>query len=94
MTLTINIDEKKLNALRKKAESKGSSLEELFEKYLDSFLEEENMQPTVSDNIRDRPEFRGKSSLEIIKELTKDINLSADFDEREDYREHIIRKHA
>ena len=65
----------------------------------------------ASKSIPDRPEFYGKSPLEIIKELTKGINLSAmqqiselqdkagmspieDFDDREDYREHIIRKHA
>lgn len=117
MTLTINIDEKKLQKVRSIVERKGKSVEELFEKYLDSFLEEESMQPdsfsklNPSLEIEERPEFRGKSPLEIIREITKNINLSPlqkirelqdkagispieDFDDREDYREHIIRKNA
>ena len=100
MTLTINIDEKKLQKVRSIVEREGKSVEELFEKYLDSFLEEESMQSDTfhksnsSAAIEERPEFKGKSPLEIIRELTKDINISADFDEKEDYRQHIIRKHA
>lgn len=117
MTLTINIDDKKLKAVREKAELAGSSLEELFEKYLDSFLGEENMksvpgqsnslqtskpmQPimgsSISDEmkkIRERPDLKGKNPLEIIAELKKDVKISADFDEKEDYRNHIMRKHA
>lgn len=60
-------------------------------------MKEENIQPEISDpfkEIRERPELKGKSPFEIIKELTKNINISSDFNEREDYREHIIRKHA
>ena len=100
MTLTINIDEKKLQKVRSIVEREGKSVEELFEKYLDSFLEEKSMQPESSSKsnssteIEERPEFKGKSPLEIIREMTKDIKISADFDEKEDYRQHIIRKHA
>lgn len=95
MTLTINIDDQKLNALRKKVASEGNSLDEFFENYIDSVLEEENLKVPNQINDSVNPlELIGKSPMEVIKELTKDVKILKDFDEREDYREHIIRKHA
>jgi hypothetical protein len=95
MTLTINIDDSKLNALRRKVASEGNSLDTFFENYIDSVLEEENVKASneVNDSIRPT-ELRGKSPMEIIKELTKDVKILEDFDEREEYHKHIMRKHA
>lgn len=97
MTLTINIDDQKLNALRKKVASEGNSLDEFFENYIDSVLEEENVK--VPDKINDAvnpSKLRGKSPMEIIKELQKKAGIveTEDFDEKEDYRAHILRKYA
>jgi hypothetical protein len=95
MTLTINIDDRKLDALRRKAAREGNSLDEFFENYIDSVLEEENVKVPNQINDSVNPlELIGKSPMEVIKELTKDVKILKDFDEREDYREHIIRKHA
>ena len=90
MTLTINIDEKKLLALREKAEREGKSVEKLFEKYVDSILEEGNVsvqndngnvKVLVTQKIRELHDLAG-------------IKPTKDFDEMADYREHILRKHA
>ena len=105
MTLTINIDEKKLQKVRSIVERDGGSLEKLFEIYLDSFLKDERIQPDTSDKynqslkerfevVKDKLEFKGKSPIEIVKELTKNIKIPSDLDEKEDYHQHIMRKHA
>ena len=105
MTLTLNIDENKLQALREKAEREGKSLEKLFEKYVDAILEEGNFSSKNTkgifenaemgkDNLSETNGFEGMSPMEVIQELTKNISIPANFDERKDYREHIIKKHA
>lgn len=97
MTLTINIDDQKLNALRSKVANEGHSLEEFFENYIDSVLKEGNV--NISNETNDSvklSELQGKSPMEVIKELQKQAGIVAteDFDEKEDYRAYIIRKYA
>jgi len=97
MTLTINIDEQKLNALRKKVANAGNSLDQFFENYIDSVLEEENVKVQNETNDSVNPlELRRKSPMEVIKELQKQAGIveTEDFDEKEDYRAHILRKYA
>jgi hypothetical protein len=97
MTLTINIDDRKLNALRRKVASEGNSLDEFFENYIDSVLKEEYVGNQYGTNNPDvSSELRGKSPMEVIKELQNQAGIVAtkDFDEKEDYRAHILRKYA
>ena len=97
MTLTINIDDQKLNALRRKVASEGNSLDEFFENYIDSVLADANVKGANEINDAVNPsELRGKSPMEVIKELQKQAGIveTEDFDEKEDYRAHILRKYA
>jgi len=90
MTLTINIDEKKLQKVRSIVERRGETIEKTLEDYLDNLLHESR----GSDEVKS--ESSKISRMQKIRELQTKAGLKPveDFDDKEDYREHIIRKNA
>ena len=102
MTLTINIDENKLQAVRSIVERRGKTLEKDLEDYLNNLLREDYHEnnfiskPASENALQESNENSKTSIMLMIRKLQDDAGIKPieDFDERKDYREHIIRKHA
>ena len=90
MTLTINIDEKKLQKVRSIVERRGETIEKTLEDYLDNLLRES----WESHEIENKDSKI--SRMQRISELQNQAGIKPveDFDDKADYREHIIRKNA
>jgi len=112
MTLTINIDEKKLQKVRSIVEREGKSVEKALEDYLDNLLQESLKSSTEGKKENEEDYLSLKLSNEmILQELTPNPTIAKlqrirelqnkagitprdDFNDKEDYREYIIRKNA
>ncbi|OJV21389.1 MAG: hypothetical protein BGO21_11075 [Dyadobacter sp. 50-39] len=95
MNLTIQLDEQKRTAVEAWAKAHGETVEKLVEKFLEKLVTESDQtskrayqemeksfsRPLITDEIRRLQDEAG------IKSVT-------DFDEREDFENHIKRKHA
>ena len=110
MTLTINIDEKKLQKVRSIVEKEGKSVEKALEDYLDNLLQESLESSTESKKEDDYLSLKLSNEM-ILQELTPNPTIAKlqrirelqnkagitprdDFNDKEDYREYIIRKNA
>lgn len=91
MNLTIHLDDQKLTAVEEWAKAHGKTVEQLVEKYLEKLA-------TESDQTS-KPTYQEAEKSSVTDEIQRlqdeaGIKPAGDFNEREDFENHIKRKHA
>ncbi|TLV00156.1 DUF6364 family protein [Dyadobacter luticola] len=98
MKLTINIDEENFLKATQLAKADGDTVEHIIENFLKKMLDDryQNAFPTSKEKSESSEVNAKLSAIETIARLQREAGLkpTPDFDEKEDFRNHIIRKHA
>jgi hypothetical protein len=95
MNLTIHLDDQKLTAVEEWAKAHGKTVEQLVEKYLEKLATESDQTSKLTYQEAEKSSVH-PSVTDEIQRLQDEAGTKAvgDFNEREDFENHIKRKHA